>query len=95
MSQKQDLTRRDFLKAGAKTGARLDTLVRIADVLQVTLDELAGRKDLKNPEFKIRNPRLHDFYRQIDSLSDEDQQALEVLLDSLIKRSKMGKVLAG
>jgi hypothetical protein len=61
----------------------------------VTLDELAGRKELKDPEFKVRNPRLHDFYRQIDSLSDEDQQALEVLLDSLIKRSQMKKVLTG
>ena len=74
---------------------RLDTLVRIADVLQVTLDELAGRKELKGPELKLRNPKLHDLYKQIDSLSNEDQQALEVLLDSLIKRSQMKRVLTG
>ena len=74
---------------------RLDTLVRIADVLQVTLDELAGRKKLKSPELKIRNPKLHDLYKQIDSLSNEDQQALEVLLDRLVKRSQMKRVLTG
>jgi hypothetical protein len=41
------------------------------------------------------------FYRpqarhtEINGLSDEDQQALVILLDSLIKRSQMGHILAG
>jgi transcriptional regulator with XRE-family HTH domain len=74
---------------------RLDTVVRIADILQVSIDELAGRAESKTPVFKIRNPKLHDLYQQIDKLSLEDQQALYVLLDSLIKRSEIGKLLAG
>lgn len=41
----------------------------------------------------IHNPRLHALYQQIDALSDEDQQALFVLMDSLVKRSQMAKLL--
>ena len=72
---------------------RLDTLVRIGDVLQVTLDELAGRKEITSVEFKVHDPRLHDLYKEIDTLSPKDQEALVVLLDSLVKRSQMKKVL--
>jgi transcriptional regulator with XRE-family HTH domain len=73
---------------------RLDTLVKIADILSVTLDELVGRTE-PSGEVVIQNPKLHELYGQIDRLSDEDQQALVILLDSLVKRSQMGKVLAG
>jgi len=81
-----------------ETGAalpRLDTLVQLADLLEVTLDELVGRTEPHEPDLKIRNPKLHQLYREIDRLSDEDQKALVILLDSLVKRSQMGKVLAG
>lgn len=74
---------------------RLDTVVRIADILQVSLDELAGRSEPSTPELRVRHPKLHSLYRQIDKLTPEDQQALLVLLDSLIKRSEMSRVLAG
>ena len=73
---------------------RLDTLVRLADIFHVTLDELTGRKEPDNhDELKVRNPKLHSLYHELDKLSQEDQQALVILLDSLIKRSQMGKIL--
>jgi transcriptional regulator with XRE-family HTH domain len=74
---------------------RLDKLIILADILQVTLDELAGRESIKSVEFRVRDPRLHSLYKEIDTLSNEDQQALVVLLDSLIKRSQMNKLLTG
>jgi len=70
----------------------LDTVVRIADILNVTLDELAGRKDT-NGEADIHNPELHRLYKKVDQLSDEDQKALLVVLDSLVKRSRMRRVM--
>jgi transcriptional regulator with XRE-family HTH domain len=79
-----------------ETGAaapRLDTLVKIADILNVTLDELVGRSESFS-EVEIRNPRLHALYRHINHLSDEDQQALIILLDSLVKRSQLDHILA-
>lgn len=36
---------------------------------------------------------MHALYEQMDSLSDEDQQALIVLMDSLVKRSQMTRLM--
>lgn len=72
---------------------QLDTLIKIADVLDVTLDELTGRTATVQ-EPLIHNPRLHALLRQVDALPDVDQQALVILMDSLVKRAKMDRVLA-
>jgi transcriptional regulator with XRE-family HTH domain len=70
-----------------------DTIVRLAGVLSVSLDELAGRKDVSS-ETAIRNPELNRLYRKVDQLPDEDQKALVIVLDSLVKRAKVSKVMA-
>jgi transcriptional regulator with XRE-family HTH domain len=70
------------------------TVVRIADILDVTLDELAGRSEATASEARIRNPELHRLYRKVDLLPDEDQKALLVVLDSLVKRSGMSRLMA-
>ena len=66
-------------------------MVKIADLLQVSLDQLAGRTDLINARF--RNPKLERLYREAETLPDEDQQALMIVLDSLVKRSHLTKLL--
>jgi len=70
------------------------TVVKIADILNITLDELAGRADAANDEIRIKNPELHRVYQKVDQLPDEDQKALLVVLDSLVKRSRMDKLMA-
>ncbi|WP_250481975.1 MULTISPECIES: hypothetical protein [unclassified Caballeronia] len=70
----------------------LDAVVRIAQVLQTSVDSLVGLEPPAEP--RIHNPRLHELYEQMDLLSDEDQQALIVLMDSLVKRSQMSKLMA-
>lgn len=70
-----------------------DTLVKIADALGVSSDELLGRQEVRS-EGRIHNVELHRLYQQVDLLSDEDQQALIILLDSLVKRSKVRSVMA-
>ena len=69
------------------------TVVKIADILDVTLDELAGRSE-PDADARIHNPELHRLYQKVDQLSDEDQQALVIVLDSLVKRSKVSRVMA-
>lgn len=71
---------------------QLDAVVRIAQTLQISVDALVGMESPKDAPL-IHNPRLHALYQQIDALSDEDQQALFVLMDSLVKRSQMAKLL--
>lgn len=70
-----------------------DTIVRLADTLGVSLDELAGRKDVAS-ETAIRNPELNRLCRKVDQLPDEDQRALVIVLDSIVKRSRVSKVMA-
>ena len=72
----------------------LDTVARIAQLLQVSVDSLAGLETAKPDEGRVRNPRLHALYQQMDGLSDEDQQALLIVMDSLVKRAQMSKLLA-
>ena len=69
-----------------------DTVVRIADILQVSLDDLAGRKE-PSPELKLRNYELRQLCQQCDDLPDEDQQALIVMMDSLVKKANLTKVM--
>jgi len=69
------------------------TVVKIANILDVSLDELAGRKE-GNGAATIHNAELHRLYKKVDQLSDEDQKALVILLDSLVKRSRIGRVMA-
>lgn len=70
----------------------LETLVALADVLQVSLDELTGRTDDAGERAEPTD-KLHRLYRQLDHLADEDRQALLIVMDSLVKRSQMSKVL--
>ena len=72
-----------------------DTIVKIADILNVSLDELTVRSDAKDfdAEIKIRNPELHRLYQQADKLSDEDQKVIFAVLDSLIKRSSISRLM--
>lgn len=65
----------------------------MADTLGVSLDELAGRKDVSS-ETTVKNPELNRLYREVDELPDEDQKALVVVLDSLVKRSRVSRVMA-
>jgi len=70
----------------------LDAVVNIADILQVSLDELLGRSE-PNGDPLIRNQQLRDLCHQVDQLSDDEQQALTVVIDSVLKRSKMTRVI--
>jgi transcriptional regulator with XRE-family HTH domain len=71
---------------------QFDTVMRIADILQVSLDELAGRS-ASITEPKIHNTELLNLYQQVDSLPDADQQALVLVIDGLVKKTQMEKVV--
>ena len=71
---------------------QFDTVVRIADILQVSLDELAGRSATISAP-KIHNTELLNLYQQVDGLPDAEQQALILVIDSLVKKAQMEKVV--
>jgi transcriptional regulator with XRE-family HTH domain len=71
---------------------QFDTVVKIADILQISLDELAGRTETTS-EPKIHNYELLNLYHQVDDLPDGEQQALVLVIDSFIKKTQMSKVV--
>ena len=79
-------------EVGAVT-PHFDKLLQLADVFQVSLDELVGRTELKNKQ-TFRNPKLQTFVEKIDELSDTDQETLINVIDSLLKRNQMTKLLS-
>jgi transcriptional regulator with XRE-family HTH domain len=70
-----------------------DSVVKIAGALDVSLDQLAGRTE-KSDKVVIHNLKLHELYKKVNELSDEDQQALIVLLDSLVARADLQKLVS-
>lgn len=72
---------------------QLDTVVKIAHILQVSLDELVRMKEPVSAPL-VHNPKLRTLLSDVDSLTDEDQQAPIILMDSLLKRSKSNRVMA-
>lgn len=71
---------------------QFDTVVRIADILQVSLDELAARS-ASITEPKIHNIELLNLYQQVDNLPDASQQALVLVIDGMVKQAMMEKVV--
>ena len=72
---------------------QFDTVVRIADILQVSLDELAAR-NTSITEPKIHNMELLNLYQQVDTLPDASQQALVLVIDGMVKQAMMEKVVS-
>lgn len=72
----------------------VEMLVKIADALQVSLDELIGRRE-PSAEPKIRNPELHQLVQEVDELPDEEQRALIVVMDGLIRKTRVTKAATG
>lgn len=70
-----------------------DAIVRIVELPGVSLDERAGRIAAADGP-AIRNHELHRLYGKVDQISDEDQRALVTVPDSLMKRSRVSRVMA-
>lgn len=90
-----DMTPRSYNRweRGGNT-PHLEMLIRIADVLSVSLDALVGRAEPDN-EPVVRNAQLHELIKQTDGLADADQQALIQVMDGLIKKTELHRVLSG
>lgn len=68
-----------------------EALLKLADVLGVSLDELVGRQDAPD-EARIKNAELHQLVHEVDQLPDNEQQALILVIDSIVKRAKLHRL---
>jgi transcriptional regulator with XRE-family HTH domain len=75
---------------------QLDHLVRLAEVLEVSLDELVKGDGAGPPSgFDVGNKRLKELCRQVDRLPEEDQDVVCHVMDSLIRKEQVKAVLSG
>jgi transcriptional regulator with XRE-family HTH domain len=71
----------------------LEMLIKAADVLQVSLDELVGRTE-SNGAPAIRNAELQQLVHEVDELPDREQQALIVVIDGLVKSVQVSRAVS-
>lgn len=70
----------------------LEMLVKAADILSVSLDELVGRQaHISEPA--IKNAELHQLVQEVDQLPDREQQAVIVMLDGLLRSAQVTRAV--
>lgn len=76
---------------------QFDHIVQLAEVLQVSLDQLARGEEAASADrrFDIRNKRLEELCRQIDALGEADQEVICHVMDSLIRKEQVKAVMNG
>jgi transcriptional regulator with XRE-family HTH domain len=66
-----------------------DTVQKLAEVLQVSLDYLANSKDGKDGEMKIEDQTFAEKIRLLNSLETEERKAIILFIDALLSKKKM------
>jgi len=64
------------------------TLIKIADVLDVSIDEITGKKTISNKFNKIKNPKLWKKFEQIEKLPENDKRTIFRLIERLLEKQK-------
>jgi transcriptional regulator with XRE-family HTH domain len=79
-----------------ETKPQFDHVVRLAEVLEVSLDVLMrGEDGVASTTFDIGNKRLKELCRQVDRLPAEDQAVICHVMDSLIRKEQVKAALSG
>jgi len=78
------------------TAPHLGHLVRLAEVLEVSLDRLVrGDGETSEARFDIRNRRLKELCQRVDGLNQADQEVACHVMDSLIRKEQGRAVTPG
>ncbi|MCP4897528.1 MAG: helix-turn-helix transcriptional regulator [bacterium] len=79
-----------------ETKPQFDHVVRLAGVLEVSLDVLMKGEDVVTlSSFEIGNKRLQELCRQVDKLPPADQDVICHVMDSLIRKEQIRQVMTG
>ena len=73
----------------------IEVLKKLAQALEVSVDSLLSEEDEDRPEVTIKNKELSERIRMIDQLDPEDQQAVVRVIDSMLTKHRMQKLLSG
>ena len=73
----------------------IDVVKRLAQALDVNVDGLLSGEDETTPDVSIKNKELSERIRLIDQLEPEDQEAIMRVIDSMLTKCRMQKLLTG
>lgn len=79
-----------------ETKPQFDYIIRLAQILEVSLDYLLlGIDSHKVPDFQINNKRLQELCKKADKLDQNDQDIVCKFLDMAVRQSQMKQIVAG
>lgn len=67
----------------------LETVVKLADVLEVSVDGLVNSTDGTPDEIRLEDTSFAEKIKLLNSLSEEEKQAFSIFLDSVLSKKKM------
>jgi transcriptional regulator with XRE-family HTH domain len=73
----------------------IEVVKRLASELDVDVDGLLSEEDDSSPAVSIKNRELSERVKMIDQLEPEDQQAIMRVIDSMLTKHRMQKLLTG
>ncbi len=74
---------------------QFDYILKLADVLEVSLDRLLRGTESGQPvQFDIRNKKLKELCRKVDQLKHEDQDVICHFLDMAVRHELLKKIVA-
>ena len=77
-----------------KLNPSITALTKIADALEQTLDQLVKNSE-GEPEVHIRNKSLAERMRLVDSLEEDDRNALIHMIDTMLTKQRMKELVVG
>lgn len=79
----------------SKGKPQFDYIIKLADVLEVSLDRLLlGVDKQQSAQFDIQNRKLKELCKQVDQLKSEDQDVICHFLDMAVRQDRLKQIVA-
>ena len=73
---------------------QFDYVVKLADVLEVSIDRLIrGSDDQAADQFEIRNRKLKELCKQVDQLKTDEQDVICRFLDMAVRHERLKEIV--
>ncbi|EKR62714.1 DNA-binding helix-turn-helix protein [Leptospira weilii str. 2006001853] len=86
------LTHINRLETG-KSNPSIEIVQKIAAALEVSIDDLVSTKDDNHKEVKFESQAFYEKIKLLDTFSEEERSAVNVVIDSILTKKKMLNLL--
>ncbi|WP_016761472.1 MULTISPECIES: helix-turn-helix domain-containing protein [Leptospira] len=86
------LTHINRLETG-KSNPSIEIVQKIALALEVSIDDLVSEKDANHKEVKFEDQAFYEKIKLLDTFSEEERSAVNIVIDSILTKKKMLNLL--